>query len=57
MYVRKYVRTCLPCSEMSICAHVHAEELMRHIHCLARIPDAKPSNGGRGRTTLLDNGG
>ena len=26
------VRTCLLCSVMSICAHVHAEELKRHVH-------------------------
>jgi len=34
------VRTCLSRSGMSICAHVHAQELMRHTGWLTRIPDA-----------------
>ena len=51
---------------MSICAHVHAEELIRHVHWHGRIPDAnlvlRPhplavNHGGQGRMALLDNGG
>ena len=36
-----YIRfLCLSHSGMSICTHVHVEELMRHVHQLTRIPDA-----------------
>ena len=47
-----YVYTCRSHSGMSICTHMHAYELMCHMHRHARMHD-----GGRGRTALLDNGG
>ena len=51
-----YVRTYLSHSGRSICAHVHAEELIHHV-CTETQDYRMPSNGGQGRTALLDNGG
>ena len=47
------IRICRSRSGMSICTHMHAQEPMCHVHWHAKMP----SDGGQGRTVILDNGG
>ena len=53
-----YVRTCLSCSGMSICAR-HGTHTSRnsYVMCTDTGEYRMPNDGGEGRTALLDNGG
>ena len=56
-----YVCTYMSVTLRNVNLRTSVTELIRHVHLHGRIPDAMPSlatsNGGQGRTALLDNGG